>query len=288
MYRYKEIIQNKVMDLNIESLKKRGRKKKEISEEDKPPEKKKRGRKKKWESFAHTKIVMPDSDEDQNVNPTHDPVYNSNYEKESVAFGNLSITVHANKDVNNTLKIKDSIFKNVDTIKKASVCKIELDNSDLDDDSDTEHRPNYKPNMVKKTIKYHKDIYTSESELSRTDVYCYNCCHPFYNKPFTLPIDFDANLKRYKVFGNFCSPNCAKRYAMDDKNLCNKVHILSHMCREMYDASYKIKPAPSKFLLRCFGGKLSIEEYRNNFKDDIKYVIKPVDTKTLFLEIVEI
>jgi hypothetical protein len=277
----------KLMDLNPDSLKKRGRKKKEVAEEDKPQEKKKRGRKKKWESFAHTKIVMPDSDEENNSNLRQDTVYNSNYEKESVAFGNLNITVHANKDTNSTLKIKDSIFKNVDTIKKTSVCKIELDNSDLDDDSDVECIE-YKQKTVKKTIKYHKDIYTPETELSRTDVYCYNCCHPFYNKPFTLPIDFEPSLRRYKVFGNFCSPNCAKRYALDDKILCNKVHILSQMCREMYDASYKIKPAPSKFLLRCFGGKLSIEEYRNNFKEDNIYVVKPVNTKTLFLEIVEI
>jgi len=277
------------MDSNPDSIKKRGRKKKEVVEE-KPQEKKKRGRKKKWESFAHTKIVMPDSDEEENVTAKNDPVCNSNYEKESVAFGNLSITVHANKDVNNTLKIKDSIFKNIDTLKKTSICKIEIDNSDLDDESDIEYVPtcNTKQKTNRKSIKYHKDIYTTEKELSRTDIYCYNCCHPFYNKPFVLPIDHDPILKRYKVFGNFCSPNCAKRYGLDDKHLCNKLHILSQMCREMYDASYTIKPAPSKFLLRCFGGTLSIEEYRNNFKDDVKYAVKPINTKTLFLEIVEV
>lgn len=275
------------MDLNPDSLKKRGRKKKEITEEEKPQEKKKRGRKKKWESFSHVKIVMPDSDEEENVTRKDDTTDNSNYEKESVTFGNLSITVHANKDVTDTFKIKDSISKNIDAVKKTSVCKIELDNSDIEDDSDTEYTE-YKPKTVKKIIKYHKDIYTTETELSRTDIYCYNCCHPFYNKPFKLPIDFDPTLRRYKTFGNFCSPNCAKRYAIDDKNLCNKVYILSQMCREMYGTSYTIKLAPSKFLLRCFGGKLSIEEYRNNFKDNITYAIKSINTKTLFLEIAEI
>jgi hypothetical protein len=275
------------MNLNSDSLKKRGRKKKDVIEEKPPQEKKKRGRKKKWESFAHTKIVMPESDEEENKNNKSDIVYNSNYEKESVAFGNLSITVHANKDINNTLKIKDSIFKNIDTFNKTSVCKIELDNSDNENDSDVDY-VECNPKTTKKTIKYHKDIYSSDTELSRTDIYCYYCCHPFYNKPFTLPIDFEPNLRRYKVFGNFCSPNCAKRYGMEDKILCNKVHILSQMCREMYDSSYTIKPAPSKFLLRCFGGKLSIEEFRNNFKNDTNYVIKPINTKTLFLETVEI
>ena len=276
------------MDLVPDSLKKRGRKKKEVLQEDKPQEKKKRGRKKKWESFAHTKIVMPDSDEDDHKLNAIDTGDETNYEKESIAFGNLSITVHSNKDISNTLKIKDSIFKNIDTVKKSSVCKIELENSDGDDsDSDGEYVYRSK-NKNSKSIKYHKDVYTKETELSRTDVYCYNCCHPFYNKPFTLPVDYEPNLKRYKVFGNFCSPNCAKRYAMDDKILCNKVHILSQMCREIYNASYTIKPAPSKFLLRCFGGKLSIEEFRNNFKSDINYTVKPINTKVLFLETIEV
>lgn len=273
------------MDLVPDSLKKRGRKKKEISEEEKPLEKKKRGRKKKWESFAHTKIVMPESDEEDVNIHKNDVVDNTNYEKESIAFGNLSITVHANKDISNTLNIKNSIFKNIDTTKKSSICKIDLENSDIDD-SESETDYNYK--TKNKTVKYHKDIYTTETELSRTDVYCYNCCHSFYNKPFTLPIDYEPTLRRYKVFGNFCSPNCAKRYAIDDKILCNKVHILSQMCREMYNASYTIKPAPSKFLLRCFGGKLSIDEFRNNFKNDTNYTIKPINTKVLSLEIVEV
>lgn len=275
------------MDLVPDSLKKRGRKKKEVLEEEKPLEKKKRGRKKKWESFAHTKIVMPESDEESvNINK-NEVIESTNYEKESIAFGNLSITVHANKDISDTLKIKDSIFKNIDTIKKSSVCKIELENSDGDEsESDTEYT--YKNKSKNKSIKYHKDVYTTETELSRTDIYCYNCCHPFYNKPFTLPVDYEPTLKRYKVVGNFCSPNCAKRYAIDDKILYNKVHILSQMCREMYNSSYMIKPAPSKFLLRCFGGKLSIEEYRNNFKSDTKYIVKPINTKVLHLEIVEI
>lgn len=277
------------MDLVPDSLKKRGRKKKEVLEEEKPVEKKKRGRKKKWESFAHTKIVIPESDEEDVNIHKNDVVDNTNYEKESVAFGNLSITVHVNKDISNTLKIKDSIFKNIDTTKKSSICKIELENSDIDDsESETEYNYKSKNKTKNKTVKYHKDIYTTETELSRTDVYCYNCCHPFYNKPFTLPVDYEPTLRRYKVFGNFCSPNCAKRYAIDDKILCNKVHILSQMCREMYNASYTIKPAPSKFLLRCFGGKLSIDEFRNNFKSDTNYIVKPINTKVLSLEIVEV
>ena len=273
------------MDLNTDSLKKRGRKKKQVTEVEQPQEKKKRGRKKKWESVSNVKIVIPTSDEEDFTNTENAVVDDQNYEKESIAFGNLNITVHASKDVNTVSKIKDSISKNADRTKKNSVCKIELDNSDYD--SDVECTISDTPQHVNKTIKYHRDIYTLGHELSRTNVHCYNCCHPFYNKPFTLPIDFEPDTKRYKVFGNFCSPNCAKRYAMDDKILCNKVYILSKMCREMYDATYKIKPAPSKLLLKCFGGPLSIEQYRQPL-DNINYIVKPINTKTLFLEVSEI
>lgn len=272
------------MDSSLEVLKRRGRKKKEVVDDDKPLEKKKRGRKKKWESFAHTKIIMPESDEEDNKSSITERIDNNNYEKESIAFGGLNITVHANKDNSNTTKIKDSIFKNLDTTKKTSVCKIELENSDIDDNSDYE----YSDDLFKgKSIKYHTDDYSVGKELNRTDVYCYNCCHPFFTKQCVLPIDYDATLKRYKVFGNFCSPNCAKRYAIEHKTLYNKTYLLSNMYRELYDSSYVIKPAPSKFLLKCFGGKLSIEDYRNNFNDAINYTIKPINTKTIHMEICE-
>jgi len=273
------------MDPVTKDLKKRGRKKKEVIPDDKPQERKKRGRKKKWESFAHTKIVMPDSDEEENKSYTVEKIDNKNYEKESVAFGNLNITIHANKDNSNTSKIKDTIFKHIDTTKKSSVCKIELDNSDIDDESDSEYK--YDNHSNDKVIKYHKDVYSPGKEISRNDICCYNCCHPFFTKPCVLPIDYEVTLKRYKVFGNFCSPNCAKRYAIDHKTLHNKTHTLSQMCREIYGASYIIKPAPSKFLLKCFGGKLSIEEYRGNFSNKVNYTIKPINTKTIHLEICE-
>ena len=91
------------MALVPETLKKRGRKKKDPVEEEKPLEKKKRGRKKKWESFAHTKIMMPESDEEDVKTNNTTTIDNTNYEKESIAFGNLSITVHANKDIRNIL-----------------------------------------------------------------------------------------------------------------------------------------------------------------------------------------
>lgn len=274
------------MNDSTESLeKKRGRKKKEVN--DVIVEKKKRGRKKKWESFGHTKIHVPDSDEEPiTVNPVEN-IYSANYEKESVAFGNLNITVHTNKEYTNTDKIKNSISTNLDTVKKNSICKIDLNVSDIDSESDFEHNSTDITHSNKSII-YHKNIYSQGSELPRTDILCYNCCHSFFTKPFTLPIDYDPKTKRYKVFGNFCSPNCAKRYGLDDTKFNNKIYLLSQMCREMFGIGYVIKPAPSRFTLTCFGGKLSIDEYRNNFIDTKKYIVREINCKTVYLEIKEI
>ena len=269
--------------------KKRGRKKKENNEVLEPVEKKKRGRKKKWESFAYTKVIMPESDEESVQHNYVNNIDSENYEKESVAFGNLNITVHTNKEISNTEKIKSTICNNINSNNKLSTCKIELSNSDIEDNTDDETEYEYVPKNSKiKLIRHYDNIYSEGKELERTNVYCFNCCHPFYNKPFTLPIDYNPTLKRYKVFGNFCSPNCAKRYAMDDKKSSNTVSILSQMCREMYSYSYTIKAAPSRFTLKCFGGKLSIEDYRNSFLDKRVFNLKPVNSKVVYLEIAEL
>lgn len=270
--------------------KKRGRRKKEVEEVSanasaNASEKKKRGRKKKWESFANIKIEMPQSDTEEDVVwkniDNHDQ---EQYDKESVAFGNLNITVHTSKDVSNADNIKYSIINNIIGDKSNSLCKIELSDSEESDlDLDNIHLKTKSKSLIQ-----YDNIYCAGKELSRTDILCFNCCHSFYNKKFVLPIDYDTKLKRYKVFGNFCSPNCAKRYAMEDKKLCGKIYLLNQMCKEMFDIRFIIKAAPSKLLLKSFGGKLTIEEYRNNFIEEIKYKIKPINSKTIYLNISEV
>jgi hypothetical protein len=278
----------------IQSDKKRGRKKKIVESIAEPVEKKKRGRKKKWESFDGIKMTMPDSDDESIQSSNDTKIDEVSYDKQNVLFGNLNITVHTNKEINSTSKIKNILQNNITCDKRSTMCKIEINNSDIEDesecDTDTDTLVNYKinnPGKTTKVLNYHNDIYSQPIEMERTDIYCYNCCHPFYNKKCVLPISYDVCLKRYKVYGNFCSPNCAKRYALNDKVLCNNVHILSQMYREIYSYDYRIKPAPSRYLLKCFGGKLSIEEYRSTFTDNKIYETKPINTKTVFLEIVE-
>lgn len=96
-----------------------------------------------------------------------------------------------------------------------------------------------------------------------SDVACFWCCHTFINRPVVLPIrDTGEHLQ---VMGNFCSPECACAYLFDMRQdshtrweqLALLFRVYSEAC------GGKIHPAPSRNVLKLFGGNLSITEYRN-------------------------
>jgi hypothetical protein len=278
--------------MNIESencvSKKKGRKKKETEEiEQEEKIKKKRGRKKKWESFSNVKLVISDTEEDNIIkfNEKHKIEKTNNYNEENVLFGNLNIVVHTNKDNNNINIIQTDIKQNIYNENNKAICKIELSNSDIEEEDDlVQVYSTEKLNEIK-VLKMYEDIYDKGKEINRTDILCYHCCHQFYNKPVLLPIDYNEQLKRYKVFGNFCSVNCAKTYALEDKILNKKIYLLSQMYKQINGYNYKIKPAPPKYCLKSFGGTLTIEEFRKNFTNNKFYNIVPMNTKIILMNI---
>ena len=95
---------------------------------------------------------------------------------------------------------------------------------------------------------------------------CWWCVHPHENNlPFHLPIKYDDRLDRYKTLGNFCSWRCAKAYglAMDSARKGEILSILSMMRMKACGKYEPLWPAPKRETLMCFGGTLSIEDFRN-------------------------
>ncbi len=258
--------------------------------------KKKRGRKKKWEVETTTKLIEnnPISFSENNYK-TETTKIDNNYEAENILFGNLNIKVHSNKETNQIDDIKHSLKKNIDS----TVCKINLTNSDYED-SDEEFIYNSKSEnkIIKsnknkkndtskitetnmKVMKYFTDEFDSGNEILISPYRCYNCHHNFNNKPFFIPVDYNNELNRFKVTGNFCSPNCVKAYALSSKIYQNKLYLIGTMYRKLYGASYNIKPAPPIQCLKEYGGKLSIQEYRATFDN-----LKQYSTKNIFSKII--
>jgi hypothetical protein len=100
----------------------------------------------------------------------------------------------------------------------------------------------------------------------KDDLCCWWCVHPHENGlPFHLPIKYDERLAQFKTIGNFCSWRCAKAYAlaMDSSRKGEILSILSMMRMRACGKYESLWPAPKRESLKCFGGKFTIDEFRN-------------------------
>jgi len=254
----------------MEELKKRGRKKK-VQEEIKEPEEvvqKKRGRKKKWEAipfknnfFGETSDVI--KFEDNNNTLVDESEYNTN----KVKFGNLFIKIHDKEP-----EQKPSPFENQaeKTIRKECLLNVS---------SDDEEEP-----IVHKESNKKKSLFIYNKEVCKAK--CFNCHNFFDNSPFYLPFDYCSTLDRYKIYGNFCSPNCVKTFSINSRHFQNKQHLVGQFYRKLFGANFRIKPAPSCLTLKDYGGNLTIEEYRTSFYNNKRYTLSNINCKTVKEEIV--
>lgn len=125
----------------------------------------------------------------------------------------------------------------------------------------------------------------------KTDIGCFWCAHQFEGRPVFLPYDEKAGV--WHVYGNFCSPECALAYCLDEREDSHirweKVALLHRLYAAVIGG--RIYPAPARLLLKLFGGRLSIEDYRATMRKrsvrvDIHYppmvsLLATMDTKPI-------
>lgn len=95
-----------------------------------------------------------------------------------------------------------------------------------------------------------------------TNIACYWCSHSFTGQPCIIPESERKGI--YKVYGNFCCPECSMAYLLKESI---DPHIRWDRMALLYriydvDGKGKIYPAPPRESLKLFGGPLSIESYR--------------------------
>lgn len=99
---------------------------------------------------------------------------------------------------------------------------------------------------------------------NKTNVYCYWCCHPFYNIPCGIPEKYENGI--FHLSNCFCSFNCTASYIF--KTNCDKkwekYTLLNLLYRKIYNKKDKIELALDKKLLNIFGGYMDIDEFRKN------------------------
>jgi hypothetical protein len=153
---------------------------------------------------------------------------------------------------------------------------------------------NVKPNDNKNIGElpgYEKEDY--DIKLNITNSVCWNCCHSIDNELLSQPIKYDNNV--FTTVGNFCSYPCVSRYILESnessENIFNKLSTLNlYYNIKNNTKSKRITPAPSKLVLKMFGGCMDINEYRSKNEEylvttNIEPIVKCIDVSVKELHI---
>jgi hypothetical protein len=94
---------------------------------------------------------------------------------------------------------------------------------------------------------------------------CFWCCHSINANVYGMPYNYDTMNDTFYVLGSFCSLQCANAYNFSINCGSDKVWEINswiQMIAKRYGYNNIIRPAPSRYLLKMFGGNLTIEDFR--------------------------
>ena len=114
---------------------------------------------------------------------------------------------------------------------------------------------------------------------------CFWCTYNFDNQTILIPKYEIKNT--YFCYGNFCSPECACSYLMNENiessQKFERYYLLNNIYGKIYNYEKNIKLAPSPYyILEKFYGNLNIQEYRQLLKHErlLLVVDKPLSKLT--------
>lgn len=118
--------------------------------------------------------------------------------------------------------------------------------------------------------------------LESTNIHCWWCRHQFDNVPIGLPLrkhnhpstDLDEGYSPvcFEVEGVFCSFCCALAYCNEQTSIHYKDSrgLLYELQYDMFGTTHTITPAQDWRYLKAYGGKLTIDKFREKFNKEIK------------------
>jgi hypothetical protein len=244
-------------------------------------EKKKRGRRPKFQNNGEGACQL-----DGNANyvvPTSRDVGNENSNVLSSASDDENVIVRLNiSDESKALTSVnyDSEIENEEqpypynSHEYTTIQKVYEENGDVGEATpESEELPNRESTAAElKVVHLLKDFEEKNKNKewpSNTSIACYWCCHKFNSVPFGLPVEYfkDAtgNNEHFRVFGCFCSLECAAAYNFDSRKTQDEIweryNLINFLSRQL---GYKklVKPAPDRMSLKHFGGFMDIEQFR--------------------------
>lgn len=123
-------------------------------------------------------------------------------------------------------------------------------------------------------------------EPKYTNICCMHDSCKIKGKPYFLPDKYNNGI--FYIIGWFCSLNCALAYNLNlkDDNINQRTNLLYYLYQINNE---NILPAPDKILLKKFGGKYNIDEFRNLNKHNDYIILNnhPLICNNSIIEIVK-
>jgi hypothetical protein len=263
--------------------KKRGRKKKEIVEEQEDiSDPKKRGRKPKGGKIIqnsnittevvnvpvniilHLRCSIKDLDSGYHVS---DPLsYNPSVPPEIMSYDESN---HGNFSFYSADKQSQQLDTQTKLAYSDTICKKCSQTIVEDSTEDPEPEDISLKDIHQKLKKLRTQFY--KNTINDKKSACFWCTYDFDNEPCYIPkYETDDSVAGY---GCFCRPECAVGFLMNetinDSTKFERYQLLNHIYSKVYGFKKNIKPAPSPFyLLEKFYGSLTIQEYRKLLKTE--------------------
>jgi hypothetical protein len=108
----------------------------------------------------------------------------------------------------------------------------------------------------------YRECSTSQKLPDSVTIGCFWCTYKFTHRPCIIPEREEKGV--YRVYGNFCCPECAVSYLLQESMDPHVRWERMALLHRIYDSDGKgrVFPAPARESLELFGGPMSIEQFR--------------------------
>ena len=179
----------------------------------------------------------------------------SNYTRANYETEALIKAAEKNEDLGKPVPIADPLGNPQHIGKKDDQAKNDEDSRPL--------QPFYRCNLM---VAY-RNSNESKTLPDAVDIACFWCTEEFGNQPVVIPEREEKGM--YKVYGNFCCPECGLAYLLEE-NIdphvrWERMALLHRLYSDLYTT--RIFPSPSRQSLKKFGGPLNIDQFRNTIRN---------------------
>jgi len=144
------------------------------------------------------------------------------------------------------------------------------------------HVPSKSNGATRRTVKASNDSFSpiqhtdAQEEFQDSRIHCFWCCHDIGASRFGMPVAYDAVHNSFSMYGHFCSLECCAAYNFATHMGCDRmweIHTWIQLYARQTGYGTPVRPAPNRYLLKMFGGPMTVDEFRQAHKGTNRTVV---------------